>query len=109
MWFDKGSFHKKQQKTASVCHHVCHMLLSLTPGRNQHVIYHTDKQLSNKTGTLGLIVDLCVRLSLANDGLVCEISKSLSINYCLQLCSMMNVCCFNLEGYIHKVSVGNGI
>lgn len=37
---------------------------------------------------------------------LCEISKSLSINYCLQIHSMMNVCCFNLEGYIHKVFAG---
>lgn len=52
------------------------------------------------------------RLSLASDCFldlmsnVCEMSKSLSINYCLQVYSMMNVCCFNLEGYIHKVFAG---
>lgn len=32
-----------------------------------HVIYHTDKQLSNNTDTLDLKVDLCLRLSLASD------------------------------------------
>ena len=34
---------------------------------------------------------------------VCE--KSLSINSCLQLYNMMNVC-FYLEGYIHKAFAG---
>lgn len=82
-----------------------------------HVNDHTDKHLSNRTGTTRLNSRTCVFdcvwqatvsfLTLVSN--VCEIFMSLSINHCLQWCSMMNVCCFNWSGYIHKVFAGRSI